>query len=87
MDRLPETIREMIIFNSIIINKNENGWRKIHSQLINSKTFVKKTNYIFNNNFKFENVIRMPCVCLYDVFSMDDKGNYLDDLCDEIMYW
>lgn len=87
MDNLPENIRDIIVLNSIILNKNETGWKKIHYQLINSKTFVKKTNYIFNNSFEFAYAARMPRVCLYDVFSMDENGNYLDDMCEEIMYW
>lgn len=87
MYNIPDELKESIILNSIVLQKCINGWNKIHFQLKNSKTFLKKTNYVFDRTLKYENVIRMPCVCLYDVFSMDETGNYLDDMCDEIMYW
>ena len=87
MYNIPDQLQKSIILNSIILKKHINGWNKIHIQLKNSKTFLKQTNYIFDKSLKYENVIRMPCTCLYDVFSMDENGNYLDDICDEIMYW
>ena len=87
MSLIPEQIREIIILNSIILKKNKNGWNNIHFQLKNSKTFLRQTNYIFDSSFQYENAIRMPRVCLYDVFSIDENGDYLDDICDEIMYW
>ena len=87
MYNIPDQLKESIILNSIILQKCGNGWNKIHFQLKNSKTFLKQTTYVFESSLKYENAIRMPCVCLYDVFSMDENGNYLDDMCDEIMYW
>lgn len=83
----PEEIQECIVLNSIILKKNDNGWKNIHLQMKKSKAILKKTNYAFDGFIKYENVIRMPCVCLNDIFSMDENGNYLDDMCDEIMYW
>lgn len=87
MSLLPEHIREVIILNSIILKRNISGWKNIHYQLKNSKTFLKRTNYIFDYGFKFEMAKRMPRVCLNDIFSMDENGGYLDDLSDEISYW
>lgn len=81
MTALPETIRDMIILDSILLQKIKNGWKDVHNQLTNSKTFLKETDYIFTIGLKFENVIRMPAVCLYDIFSTDEYGNYLDDTC------
>ena len=87
MSLLPLDIQELIILDATILKKNYIGWKNIHLQIKNSKTFLKRTNYIFDYNFKFEKAIRIPRVCLSDIFSMDEKGNYLDDLCDEIAYW
>jgi len=87
MYKIPENIRDCIILDSIILNKNKNGWKNVHTELVKSKTFLKKTNYIFDSSFVFERIRRMPCISLIDVFSMDENGNYLDDMCDEIMYW
>jgi hypothetical protein len=87
MYSIPENLQEFIILNSIILKKNNNGWEKVHSQLKNSKTYLKQTDYIYDGTIKYETAIRMPSICLYDVFSMDEHGNYLDDMCDEIMYW
>ena len=87
MHNIPDQLKESIILNSVILQKCVNGWNEIHLQLKNSKTFLKQTNYVFDRSLKYENSIRMPCICLYDVFSMDENGNYLDDMCDEIMYW
>lgn len=87
MYKLPENIKDYIILDSILLKKNDNGWKNIHIQLLKSKTFLKKTHYVFDSNFVFERIRRMPCVSLIDIFSMDENGNYLDDACDEIIYW
>jgi hypothetical protein len=87
MYSIPEHIRETIVLNSIILEKNRTGWKEIHFQLKNSKVFLKQTDYIFVRSLEYEMVVRMPSLRLIDVFSMDETGNYLDDMCDEIMYW
>jgi hypothetical protein len=87
MTLLPENLIEFIILHCILLKRKENGWEKIHFQLKNSKIFLKQTGHVFDNSLEFEIAIRMPCKSLYDVFSMDEDGNYLDDICDEIMYW
>lgn len=87
MYNIPHHFQNTIMFDSIILRKSANGWNQIHFQLKNSKIFLKQTSYVFEKSLNYENAIRMPCVCLYDVFSMDENGNYLDDMCDEIMYW
>jgi hypothetical protein len=87
MYNIPDHIRANIIINSIILTRNKNGWNEIHYQLKKSKTFLKQTSHVFEKSLKYENAIRVPCICLYDVFSLDDNGNYLDDTCDEIIYW
>ncbi len=84
MYNIPDQLQESIILNSIILTKHTNGWNKIHFQLTHSKTVLKQTSYVFEKSIKYENAIRMPFICLYDVFSMDEHGNYLDDICDEI---
>lgn len=80
MTLLPENVKEIIILNSIILKKNNIGWKNIHFQLKKSKTFLKRTNYIFDYGFKYERAIRIPQVSLNDIFSMDENGNYLDDI-------
>lgn len=87
LQQIPHNIQEIIILYSIILKKNNIGWKNIHYQLKNSKTFLKRTNYIFDYGFKFEMATRVPRICLNDIFSMDEKGNYLDDSCYEITYW
>ena len=87
MYNLPDHLKEDIIINSIILKKHVNGWINVHLQLKKSKTILKQTTHVFDKSLKYESAIRMPCVCLYDVFSMDETGNYLDDMCDEIVYW
>ena len=66
MDNIPNNIKDKIIFDSIILFRNENGWNNIHKDLL--KKYMYKT------------------VSLVDLFSMDESGNYLDDIC-EISYW
>ena len=87
MSLVPLNIQKMIILHAIILKKDDIGWKNIHFQMKNSKTFLKKTSYIFHYKIKFENAIRMPQVSLNDIFSIDEYGNYLDDMCDEIAYW
>ncbi len=87
MASIPENIQEIIILDAMLLKKNDIGWKNIHFQLKNSKTFLKRTNYIFDYDFEFEMAKRMPRICLNDIFSMDENGDYLDDVCDEISYW
>jgi len=87
MNLIPQHIQEVIILNSIILKKNDIGWENIHYQLKNSKTFLKRTDYVFEYGFEFEMAKRIPRICLNDIFSMDENGGYLDDLSDEISYW
>lgn len=87
MTLLPDHIQERIILHAIILKKNNIGWKNIHLELQKSKTFLKRTNYVFEYGVKFEHARRMPRICLNDIFSMDERGNYLDDACIEISYW
>jgi len=79
MSVLPEHIQNLIFLDTIILKKNNIGWKNIHLELKNSKTFLKRTNYIFDYGFKFEYAKRMPRVCLNDIFSMDENNDYIDD--------
>ena len=87
MLHIPQEIQNEIILNAIILEKNNNGWKNIHSQLKNSKTYLKRTDYVFDYGFEFEMAKRMPRVCLNDIFSMDEEGGYLDDIGGQIAYW
>tara|TARA_Y100000389_G_C17341598_1_gene453632 strand:+ start:403 stop:666 length:264 start_codon:yes stop_codon:yes gene_type:complete len=87
MSLLPEHIQNLIILDTMLLKKNEIGWKNIHLELKNSKTFLKRTNYVFEYCVKFEHAKRMPRGCLNDIFSMEEDGTYIDDMCIEISYW
>ena len=69
MDNIPEVLRIKMCLDSIILQKNEQGWKEIHIIIDspnNKCLYLKKTNYIFEENLLFEYILRMSgSVCFY----------------------
>ena len=57
MDNIPEILRMKMCLDSIILQKNEKGWKEIHKKLT-KVLYLKTTNNIFDAHFKFEHIFR-----------------------------
>lgn len=86
--KIPSIILDNIIIDSIILKKNNNGWRHINYIIKNYKLSLTLTDYVFASNIKYEYVTRKQShkLNINDIFSTDEDGNYLDDMC-EYAYW
>lgn len=71
---LPNNIKNTIDLDAIILLKMSLGWREVHDQI---KTYCQIERYLSES---IQNRVQ-------DIFSMDEDGNYLDDICGEISYW
>lgn len=58
---LPENIKERIIIDSILLQRNNHGWYKIHNYLKNNVLHLKKTNNIHHIDFQYHKIKRVDC--------------------------
>lgn len=88
LSKIPSIILDIIIIDSIILTKNNNSWRHINYIIKNFKLSLTLTDYVFASNIKYEYVTRKQShkFNINDIFSTDEDGNYLDDMC-EYAYW
>tara|TARA_Y100000992_G_C21157521_1_gene439345 strand:- start:195 stop:464 length:270 start_codon:yes stop_codon:yes gene_type:complete len=71
---LPNNIKNKIELDAIILLKMSIGWKEVHDQI---KTYCQIERYLSES-------IQTR---IQDIFSMDEDGNYLDDICGKISYW
>ena len=58
MNFIPESLAIGIYIDSIMLKRNENGWREINKFIKDCKPlYVKMTNNIYNNDFKYSSSI------------------------------
>ena len=56
---IPEYISYNIIMYAIILKKKIMGWDNIYNNLTEGTIYLKKTNYIFDDTFKFIHIHRL----------------------------
>ena len=56
---IPEHISENIIMYSLILKKKLMGWDIIHNDLLKGTVYLKRTNYIFDDTFRFIHIHRL----------------------------
>ena len=61
---IPEVLQQKIINDAFVMKKNDKDWLKIHNFLKSKYLKLKKTNYIFNDYFKYE-AINRTCYCYF----------------------
>ena len=66
MNTLPEVLQIKILIDSILLTRNEKGWNKVHDTIIKQELHLKKTIFIFKQNFEFEKIIRLDKRLVYE---------------------
>ena len=58
MERIPYILREKMTMDCVYLEKNRRGWDEIHKDLKTPYLYLRKTPYVFHDEFRFDFIIR-----------------------------
>lgn len=62
---LPSELQRIIIDSAFVMKKNEDSWLKIHNFIKSGLLRLKSTNYIFNDTFCYDKIVRIKQCYFY----------------------
>ena len=65
MEYIPYHLRYNIYIQTMILKKNESGWKKIHDELLSFPLYLKKTDFIYDEELLFHYVLRASRMLIF----------------------
>ena len=69
MDRIPEVLRYKMMINAIVLKRTQRGWNKVHYNILHSPLYLKKTQHVYTDAFRYHSIIRAA----YSLYFMKGK--------------